>query len=111
TTFICLNAYILDYIARSQLGQSQSTQMLYAAAPWAIGPLLGVWLRGVWAPLPFLIAGCFACVLLVTFWILRLGNGRQIVRARGPATNPLAFLSRFLAQPRLVAGWLFAVVR
>ena len=111
TTFVCFNAYVLDYIERSNLGKAQSTNMLYAAAPWAIGPLLGVWLREVWAPLPFLIAGLLGLTLLTTFWILRLGNGKQISRARRPATNPLAFLGRFVTQPRLIAGWLFAVVR
>jgi MFS family permease len=40
-----------------------------------------------------------------------MGNGKQIAKARSPAANPLAYLPRFLAQPRLVAGWLFAVVR
>lgn len=28
-----------------------------------------------------------------------------------PPPNPLAFLGRFFVQPRLVAGWLFAVIR
>jgi hypothetical protein len=111
TTFVCLNAYVLDHVAREDLGRSQSTQMLFAAAPWAIGPVLGVWLRDLWAPAPFLLAGAVALVLLATFWVLRLGNGRQIARARGPAPNPLAYLGRFFAQPRLVAGWLFAVIR
>lgn len=111
TTFVCFNAYVLDYIERSNLGKAQSMNMVYAAAPWAIGPLLGVWLREVWAPLPFLAAGALGLTLLVTFWILRLGNGKQISRARRPASNPLAFLGRFFAQPRLIAGWLFAVIR
>ena len=111
TTFVCLNAYILDYIDRSNLGRSQSMQMVFAAGPWAVGPLLGVWLRSQWAPLPFLLAGVFALILLVVFWVLRLGNGKQIARAKGPATNPLACLGRFFAQPRLIAGWMFAVMR
>ncbi|SEN73433.1 Major Facilitator Superfamily protein [Pseudorhodobacter antarcticus] len=111
TTFVCFNAYVLDYISRSSLSKSQSTNMLYAAAPWAIGPLLGVWLREWWEPLPFLIGGALGLLLLTTFWILRLGNGKQISRARRPAANPLAFIGRFAAQPRLVAGWMFAVVR
>ena len=111
TTFVCLNAYILDYIDRQNLGRSQSLQMVFAAGPWAIGPLLGVWLRSIWAPLPFLVAGGCAILLLITFWVLRLGNGKQISRARGPAANPLAYLGRFFAQPRLIAGWLFAVMR
>ena len=85
--------------------------MVYAAAPWALGPVAGVWARGVWEPLPFVISGIFAIFLLLIFWVLRLGNGKQITRAKGPAVNPLAYLGRFFAQPRLIAGWLFAVLR
>jgi MFS family permease len=111
TTFVCLNAYVLDYVARADLGRTQGQQMLYAAVPWAVGPLTGVWLRSVWAPLPFLVAGGFALLLLGVFWYLRLGNGKQITRAKGPALNPLAYLGRFFRQPRLIIGWLFAVFR
>ena len=111
TLFICLNAYVMDYVTRGDLGRSQSTQMLYAAASWAIGPLLGVWLYALWPPAPFLLAGGFAATLLTVFWFLRLGNGKAIARARGPALNPLAYLGRFAAQPRLIAGWIFAVMR
>jgi hypothetical protein len=111
TLFVCLNAYVLDYVSRAELGRSQSVQMLYAAAPWAVGPVLGVWLRAHWAPAPFLLAAGFAAALLAAFWVLRLGNGKQIARAKGPAQNPLAYLGRFFGQPRLIAGWLFAVIR
>ena len=111
TTFVCFNAYVLDYIAREDLGRSQSMQMVFSATPWAVGPMTGVWLHHLWAPAPFLVAGAFALTLLSVFWVLRLGNGKQIARARGPALNPLAYLGRFFAQPRLVAGWLFAVMR
>lgn len=111
TTFVCFNAYVLDYIDRADLGKNQSLQMVFAAGPWAVGPMLGVWLHGIWAPAPFLLAGAFAVTLLVVFWVLRLGNGKQIQRAKGPATNPLAYLGRFFRQPRLIAGWLFAVMR
>ncbi|WP_233092699.1 MFS transporter [Paracoccus sp. IB05] len=111
TVFICLNAYVLDYVERTRLGHSQGVQMAYAAIPWAVGPVLGVWLHHQWAPAPFLLSGFFALVLIGVFWWLRLGNGRQISRARRPAVNPLGFLSRFLRQPRLIAGWTFAVMR
>lgn len=111
TTFVCFNAYVLDYIDRSDLGRSQSTQMVYAAGPWAIGPMTGVWLHDWWAPAPFLLAGAVAVLLLMVFWVLRLGNGKQIQRAKGPALNPLAYLGRFFRQPRLIAGWMFAVMR
>lgn len=111
TTFVCINAYILDYIDRANLGRNQSMQMVFSATPWMLGPLLGVWLRSIWAPLPFLVAAVFALALLALFWALRLGNGKQIARARRPAANPLAYLGRFFRQPRLIAGWLFAVMR
>ncbi|MCB2136121.1 MAG: MFS transporter [Rhodobacteraceae bacterium] len=111
TTFVCFNAYVLDYVERTQLGRGQSMQMVFAAGPWAIGPVLGVWLHDLWSPAPFLMAGAFALLLIVVFWVLRLGNGKQIARARGPAVNPLGYLARFAEQPRLIAGWLFAVIR
>lgn len=111
TLAICLNAYILDYIARVDLGQSESMRMVYSAVPWAAGPFCGVLLLNWWAPAPFLVAGGFTLILMGTFWFLRLGNGKQITKARGPAPSPLAFLGRFARQPRLISGWLFAVVR
>lgn len=111
TTFVCFNAYVLDYVDRGNLGRSQSIQMVYAAAPWSIGPLAGVWLHDLWAPAPFVLAGVFAMIQLAMFWVLRLGNGKQIQRAKGPAVNPLGYLGRFFRQPRLIAGWFFAVMR
>ena len=111
TIFVCLNAYVLDYVDRANLGRSQSTQMVYAAAPWAIGPMAGVWLYHQWHALPFIASGTCAFILLVSFWVLRLGNGKQITRAKRPAVNPLGYLGRFFSQPRLIAGWMFAVMR
>lgn len=111
TIFVCLNAYVLDYVDRANLGNSQSTQMVYAAAPWAIGPMAGVWLYHQWHALPFIASGAFALILMISFWVLRLGNGKQIARAKRPAVNPLGYLGRFFSQPRLIAGWMFAVMR
>ena len=111
TIFVCLNAYVLDYVDRASLGRSQSTQMAYSAMAWMVGPMAGVWLYHHWAPAPFLVAGGFAVILLVSFWVLRLGDGKQIARAKRPAVNPLGYLGRFFQQPRLIAGWLFAVLR
>jgi hypothetical protein len=111
TLFVCLNAYVLDYVARNDLGRAESTRMVFAATPWAVGPVLGVWLLNWHPAAPFALAGLAAAVMLAVFWYLRLGNGKAITRARGPAVNPLAYLARFFAQPRLIAGWLFAVIR
>ncbi|MDQ2066418.1 MFS transporter [Xinfangfangia sp. CPCC 101601] len=111
TNFVCFNAYVLDYVARENLGRSQSVQMAYAAAPWALGPFLGPVIYTAFGDGVFLVSAGFAVALLATFWVLRLGNGKQIAKARGPAINPLGFLTRFVTQPRLIAGWFFAVMR
>ena len=111
TVFICTNAYVMDYIARHELGRGETLKMLYSAISWAAGPVVGVLMWKYWEPLPFLAAIGFATALLATFWYLRLGNGKLITRARAPAPNPLAYLARFFRQPRLIVGWLFAVLR
>lgn len=111
TCFICLNAYVLDFVGKNDLGRTETLRMFYSALSWTAGPVSGVALMNLWPPAPFALAAIFALVQISVFWFLRLGNGRLIQRARGPAPNPVAFLGRFFAQPRLIAGWLFAVVR
>jgi hypothetical protein len=111
TVFVCFNAYVLDYIASAEFGRCETLKMFYSAAAWTVGPAGGVWLMRWWEPGPFLVSGAAAAGLLALFWWMRLGNGKVITRARAPTPNPVAYLSRFFAQPRLVAGWLFAVLR
>ncbi len=111
TIFICLNAYVLDYVGNKELGRCETLRMFYSAAAWTIGPAGGIWLMQWWMPAPFLISGMATTVLLVIFWWMRLGNGKQISRARAPTLNPVSYLWRFFAQPRLISGWLFAVFR
>ena len=110
-TFVCFNAYVLDYIARIELGKCETLRMFYSALGWTVGPMLGVLLWEWWRPAPFVISGVAAAAMLGAFIFLRLGNGKQITRAQRAPVNPLAFLGRFLRQPRLIAGWLFAVIR
>jgi len=111
TIFVCFNAYVLDHIAKADLGRCETSRMFFGAFGWTVGPWLGVALLGFWRPLPFAIAAVAVLAMLGVFLWQRLGNGRLITRARGPAANPLALLPRFAAQPRLVAGWIFAVIR
>jgi len=85
--------------------------MFYSALGWTVGPVLGVVLWDWWRPAPFLISGAAATLMLCAFAYLRLGNGKLITRATTATINPLAFLGRFFWQPRLIAGWLFAVIR
>ena len=109
--FVCFNAYVLDYVAKVELSKCETLRLFYSALAWCAGPAGGVWLLQWWPPAPFLLSAVGALVLLIVFWWMRLGNGKLITRARAPAPNPLAFLVRFMAQPRLIGGWLFAVIR
>jgi MFS transporter, ACDE family, multidrug resistance protein len=109
--FVCLNAYILDFIVRAELGRVETLRMFYSALAWSIGPAIGVWLMKWWPPAPFILSGVAALILLSTFWWMRLGNGKFIKRSGQPAPNSFRYLRRFLRQRRLVAGWLFAVLK
>ena len=111
TTFVCFNAYVLDYIARVELGKCETLRMFYSALGWTVGPVLGVVLWSIWQPAPFVVSAIAAACMLVVFLYMRLGNGKLITRARKAPPNPLSFLGRFFEQPRLIAGWLFAVIR
>src|SRR5690606_21332700 len=96
---------------KAELGRAESLRLFSTAFGWTVGPFLGVWLFASWWPAPFLVSAAIALAHLAAFWVLRLGNGRIIARARRPTPNPIAYLGRFFAQPRLIAGWLFAVLR
>ena len=111
TCFVCLNAYVLDYVSKVELGRTETLRIFYSALAWAVGPVAGVWLLSFWRPAPFIVSMIAAIILLAVFWYLRLGDGKLIARARQQAPNPLAYLGRFFAQPRLIGGWLFAVLR
>ena len=111
TTFICFNAYVLDHVAKMELGRFETSRLFYSAAGWTAGPAFGTFLYDRWRPAPFLIAAIAASAMLLIFLVMRLGNGKLITKSRRPQANPLAYFGRFLAQPRLVTGWIFAVVR
>jgi len=108
---VCFNAYVMDYISRTKLDECESLRLFYSGAAWTVGPFLGVWLMGIWRPAPFILAALSACILLVVFWMYRLGNGKAIHKAKTRAPNPFAYLYHFARQPRLVAGWTFAVIK
>ena len=111
TAFVCFNAYVLDYVGKSEFSRLESLRLLYGAIGWTVGPVLGVWLLRVWPGAPFLVTGVFATLMLALFWRMNPGHGRVIQRAQKASANPVVFLRRFLSQPRLIAGWLFALTR
>lgn len=110
-TFVCFNAYVLDYVAKIELGRLETSRLFYSALGWTVGPVLGVFLYSWWPPAPFLISHVAALGMMLVFLVMRLGNGRLITKSRAAPANPFAFFRRFFAQPRLITGWLFAVIR
>lgn len=110
-TFVCFNAYVLDYIRKIQLSECETSRMFYSAIGWTVGPALGIYLYKLWPPAPFLLSSFAMLALLIQFLYMRLGNGRLITKAKAPQPNPFSYIPRFAMQPRLVAGWLFAVLR
>lgn len=110
-TFVCFNAYVLDYVSRMNLGKYETSRLFYSALGWTVGPVLGVFLYSWWQPAPFLISATAALAMLVIFLVMRLGNGKLIAKRRVAPANPFAYFPRFINQPRLITGWLFAVIR
>jgi MFS family permease len=110
-TFICFNAYILDYVSKIELGKFETSRLFYSAAGWTAGPALGVFLYKWWPPVPFFIAMVAVAFMLLIFLIMRLGNGKLITKSRATPVNPFDYIQRFLEQPRLITGWVFAVIR
>lgn len=108
---VCFNAYVMDFIERTSMGKNESTRLLFSGAAWSIGPFLGVWLMDRSPIAPFIMSIVAVLFLLGWFWYLRLGDGKVIMRAKQAAVNPLKYLPRFFAQPSLLAGWTFAVIR
>ncbi len=104
--------YLLDHVPRQALKHFEPMRLFASAGPWMIGPWLGVYLQQhVTFATPFIIAGVASILLLGLFWSLRLGENAMLTAMRRPPTNPLRYLRRFFAQPRLRLAWTLAAAR
>ena len=81
--FVCFNAYVLDYVERASLGESETLRLFYSGLAWTAGPFLGIWLMKQWTPAPFVLSAVAAAILLALFWIMRLGAACRL-RASAP---------------------------
>lgn len=110
-SFVCYNANMLDYVAKTELGRLESMRLFYAGTGWAVGPFLGVWLLTFWSGAPFVLVGFAASTMLIMIWVIGMGSTSLTTPVGSVSPNPLRYLRRFLAQPRLIGGWWLAVLR
>ncbi len=109
---VVINLYMLDHIPRRGLNHFEPRRLLFAGGAFALGPWIGVYLnRNVAESLPFIVAALSTLTLLTYFWTLRLADNPSLQAAVAPPPNPLRFVSRFVAQPRLVLSWVLALGR
>jgi MFS family permease len=109
---VLFNLYVLDNIARREMGRFEPLRVLFQAVPWTVGPWLGVRLQedlGAWSP--YAVGAGLGLAGLAYFWALRLSKGTVLRRATRQPTNPLHYLPRFAAQPRLRLAWVLAFGR
>ena len=109
---VTLNLYVLDHIRRHELSRFEPARIFVAAAPWTLGPWLGVYLQQSIAHLlPYAIASAAGLLLLGLFWLLRLKENTVLQAMNRPPPNPLRYLRRFSVQPRLRLAWTLAAGR
>jgi MFS family permease len=104
--------YLLDHVPRHALRHFEPMRIFSAAGPWTVGPWLGVYLQqSVAFAAPFVLASTAAVAVLALFWSLRLGENAVLTAMRRPPANPLHYLHRYFAQPRLRLAWGLAAMR
>jgi predicted MFS family arabinose efflux permease len=109
---IVLVLYIMDFVRKHDLVRNDSRRMAVAMVGWTIGPYLGVWLYERIGPMAaFGWSAGWALILIAVFWYFRLSDTATIIPAKAPPANPLQFVPRFAAQPRLLLAWMIAFGR
>ena len=104
---VALSLFIMGYIRKRDMSQSEPIRLLMAALPWAIGPTLGIWLyNNMGYAAPFLLSACVALILILYAFLIRLDETPVLKAIPQKPTNPLAFVPRFMKQPRLRLAYL-----
>ncbi len=111
-TNITLQLYILDHIRKEDFTTSEPMRLAISTVAWVVGPFSGVWLYDHYGhAAPQFAAIMSALTLLCVFWFLRLNDKKTLPQGNMQPFNPLANVSRFIAQPRLRLAWAIAFVR
>jgi len=109
---IVMNLFVLDHVPRTEISKFEPKRLLSIAAPFTFGPFLGVWLaETISVQATYVLVGGFVALLLGYFWFLRLTDNPAVTMPLKPPPNPLGYLPRFFAQPRLRLAWVLATGR
>jgi MFS transporter, ACDE family, multidrug resistance protein len=109
---VSLNLYMMEHIRRQDFGRFEPVRMFFMAFSWSVGPFLGVYLRNTIAPeAPFIFGGVTIVILAAYFLYLRFTDQPSTSNTRAPVTNPLRYLPRFFAQPRMRLAYLLSFMR
>ncbi len=112
SVMICMNLYIMEHIPRRDLTRFEPVRTLFMGAGWMIGPALGVFLHSHGGPIvPYAVSGGFALIVMIYFWVLRVPRAPGSLAGAVPQSNPVKFVRRFFAQPRLALAWMLSVGR
>lgn len=108
------NVFLMERLPRRQIAAFESKRLLMAGIAYTVGPWLGVALdRRVAPDLTFYLVSLISAVLLAIYLTNGPGRSDRPAKPAGPVAipNPLRFVPRFIAQPRLVLAWLLAFGR
>ena len=104
---VALSLFIMGYIRKRDMSQSEPIRLLMAALPWAIGPTLGIWLyNNMGYAAPFLLSACVALILICYAFLIRLDETPVLKAIPQKPANPLTYVPRFVKQPRLRLAYL-----
>ncbi|MEC8872418.1 MAG: MFS transporter [Pseudomonadota bacterium] len=108
---IALTLFIMQVVPRREIQRFEPMRVFFMVIGFLIGPWLGVVLREqVSVSAPYFLSGIFAVFTIAFMLMLRLHRLHQDKSQPIPA-NPVRYVQRFSAQPRLRLAWALAVGR
>ena len=114
--FLCMDVVIeiiiMERIPRRNLARFEAVRMFSMGLGLILGPWLGVYLaQEVGFPTPFLLVA--TVILAAGLYIFQSTLARNLANPAiaQPTPNPLRFIRRFTAQPRLRLAWLLSLAR
>ena len=108
---IALTLFIMQVVPRREIQRFEPMRVFFMVIGFLIGPWLGIVLREqISASSPYLLSGIVAVLTIVFMLLLQLHRLPQDT-SRAIPSNPVRYVQRFSAQPRLRLAWALAVGR